>query len=186
MERKTVRPTAELVGIWGGFQGKGKKTVLPALAHAKIVFRLVAGQSPEKVFTMLEEHLRDVAPLLTPGLNVTVQRLNNGARAFNVDRESLGYGLVKDVLTDLYGKEPAVARSGGSVNAYADFVEILGLNSISFGFGGMDSYLHAPDERFRIRDLHLGQQAYLKVITAAAEAYERKSSSSEADPHTEL
>ena len=135
---------------------------------------------------MLEKHLADVAPVLTPGLNVTVQRLNNGARAFNVDRDSLGYGLVKNVLTDLYGKEPGVARSGGSVNAYADFIEILGLNSISFGFGGMGAYLHAPDERFRVSDLYLGQQAYLKVILAAAEAYESKKTSSDADTHTEL
>ena len=65
-------------------------------------------------------------------------------------RDSVGFKLVTDELKKLYGKEPLLKRTGGSVNAFADFHEILGLESYSFGFGDSDGYIHAPDERFRL------------------------------------
>ena len=145
--------------------------VLPSEAHAKIVFRLVAGQSPDRVFAMLEEHIKAVAPKLAPGIAVRIFRGGPGAPAYKVDRDSLGFSLVKDVLTDVFGEEPQLGRAGGSVNAYADFVDILKLNSVSFGFGMTDSYQHAPDERFRVESLHLGQVAYLKMMASASEKY---------------
>ena len=154
--------------------------VLPSEAHAKIVFRLVPGQSPDRVFSMLEKHVAEVAPVFAQGLHVVVQRLNPGARAYKADRNSLGFSLVKSVLTDIFGQEPELARAGGSVNAYADFFELLQLNSISFGFGMTDSYQHAPDERFRLQSFHMGQRAYLKMMAAAAEKYGGDT------PHSEL
>ena len=120
---------------------------------------------------MLEKHIAEVAPILAPGLSVSVYKHNPGAPAFRVDRSSTGYALAKEVLTDIFGTEPKVARSGGSVNAYADFSQVLDLKSISFGFGTVDSYQHAPDERMRLSRLQLGQRAYLKMMAAAAKKY---------------
>ena len=80
--------------------------VLPSEAHAKIVFRLVPGQSPDRVFSMLEEHVAKLAPVLAQGLHVVVQRLNPGARAYKADRKSLGFSLVTSVLTDIFGQAP--------------------------------------------------------------------------------
>ena len=65
-------------------------------------------------------------------------------------RDSVGFQLVKEELTKLYGKEPLFERTGGSVNAVAHFHEVLGLESYSFGFADGDGYVHAPDERFRL------------------------------------
>lgn len=135
MERKTVRPTLELTGIYGGFQDEGIKTVLPREAHAKIVFRLVPDQAPDDVYTMLEKHVAKVAPVLAPGLKVSVQRLNPGAKGYKSPRHSTYFKLAKEELTRLYKKEPFIDRAGGSVNAFADFHEILSLESISYGFG---------------------------------------------------
>ena len=84
MERKTVRPTLELIGFYSGFQGEGTKTIIPAEAHAKIVFRLVAGQDPEAVYTSLQDHIASVAPSLAEGLRVEVKRFGPGARAYQV------------------------------------------------------------------------------------------------------
>ena len=93
--------------------------MLPAEAHAKIVFRLVHGQDPDKVFSSLEEHVAGIAPTLAEGLRVEVQRLNTGAPGHIVDRTSAGFNLVREELTKLYGKPPLLKRTGGSVNAFA-------------------------------------------------------------------
>ena len=116
MERKTVRPTLELTGIYGGFSGEGIKTVLPSEAHAKIAFRLVAGQDPDAVFSSLEKHIANASASLADGLHVSVQRLNPGAKAYEASRDSVGFQLVKDELTNLYGKPPLLKRTGGSGN----------------------------------------------------------------------
>ena len=145
--------------------------VLPSKAHAKIVFRLVAGQSPDRVYSLLEQHVAEVAPSLAPGLSLGVQRLNPGARAYKANRESLGFSLVKDVLTELFDKEPSLVRTGGSVNAYADFSEILDLECVNYAFGASDSHQHAPDERMRLESIRFGQHAYLMVMKAAIEKY---------------
>ena len=114
--------------------------VLPSEAHAKIVFRLVAGQSPDRVYSLLEQHVAEVAPSLAPGLSLGVQRLNPGARAYKANRESLGYNLAEEVLYDVYGKDPVLTRSGGSVNAFADFSEILQLENV-FLFSPRNAHL---------------------------------------------
>merc|ERR1712178_317580 len=161
----------ELTGIYGGFSGEGIKTVLPAEAHAKIVFRLVFGQDPDKVYSMLEKHVATMAPSLARGMQVKVERLNPGAKAYKADRKSIGFELVKEALTELYGVEPYLMRSGGSVNAFADFHEIVNLESLSYGFGAGDSYQHAPNDRMRFSSLYLGQKAYLKLILQSAMIY---------------
>lgn len=145
--------------------------VLPSEAHAKIVFRLVAGQSPDRVFAMLEKHLADVAPTLAPGVSVSVQRLIPGARAYKADRESMGFSIASDVLSELYNASPQLSRTGGSVNAFADFYEILKLECVSFSFGASDSFQHAPDERMRLESISFGQQAYLHMMNTLVDAF---------------
>ena len=169
MERKTVRPTLELTGIYGGFRDEGIKTVLPSEAHAKIVFRMVAGQDPDRVYSLLEKHIMDASKHLAEGLHVSLQRVNPGAKAYTAVRDSIAFKLVESELTKLFGKEPLLKRSGGSVNAFADFHTITELECYSFGFGEPDSYGHAPDERFRLSSLHRGQRAYLSIIMEAAQ-----------------
>ena len=171
MERKTVRPTLELSGIWGGFQDEGIKTVLPSEAHAKITMRLVSDQNPDDIYQKLEEHIAKIAPVVARGLKVSLQRLNPGAKAYKAPRHSEVFKLVKSELTSLFGKEPVLMRAGGSVNAFADFHEIASLESISFGFGATDSMQHAVDERFRLYSLQLGQKAYMSLILKAAKLF---------------
>ena len=168
MERRTVRPTAELVGIWGGFSGEGTKSVLPSEAHAKIQFRLVAGQDPLAIYYNLKKHIEDASITLAGGLHVSLQKHNDGGKAYSVVRDTKGFQLVTEELLKAYGVEPVFKREGGSINAVTKFHEVIGLETYSFQFSDIDSSCHAPDERFRLSSLHRGQKAYLSMILNAS------------------
>ena len=170
-ERKTVRPTVEIVGLWGGFRDEGIKTVLPSEAHAKVSFRLAEGQVPDALYDSLVAHVAEVAPALAPGTSVSVQRLSEGGPAYTADRDSVGMKVLAEVLEEMYGKPPTVWRQGGSINAVAAFKSVLGLDTVGMGFGGGDEFVHAPDERWRLRSLSLGQQTYARMIFKLARAY---------------
>jgi hypothetical protein len=109
LERSWGRPTLEVNGIWGGFQGEGVKTVLPSEAHAKITCRLVANQRPEKIAALLAEHVAQHTP---PGAKVTVSIKENGALPYLMSGDHPGNAAARDVLVEIYGKEPFLARSG--------------------------------------------------------------------------
>ncbi len=134
---------------------------------------MVAGQDPDRVYSLLEKHVMDASKHLAEGLHVSLQRKSPGAKAYTAVRDSIPAKLVESVLTKLFGKEPLLMRSGGSVNAFAQFQE-AGLECYSFGFGEPDGFTHAPDERFRLSSLHRGQRAYLSIIMEAAQTLGHK------------
>ena len=78
-ERLWARPTLELNGIWGGYQGEGTKTVLPASAHAKITCRLVANQDPEQIYLLLKRHIKQNTPR---GVTADISHLPGSADPF--------------------------------------------------------------------------------------------------------
>ena len=164
-ERKTVRPTVEIVGLWGGFRDEGIKTVLPSLAHAKVSFRLAEGQVPDEVYDSLVAHVAAVSPSLAPGLSVSVRRLSQGGRAYTADREGVGMRTAGEVLDELFEKNHTTFRQGSSINAVGDFKEILGLDTVSLGFASdADDLIHAPNERFRTSSLTRAQRAYVRMV----------------------
>jgi len=161
LERSWGRPTLEVNGIWGGFQGEGVKTVLPSEAHAKITCRLVANQRPEKIAELLAQHVARHTP---PGVKVTVSIKENGALPYLMSGDHPGNRAARDVLVALYGKEPFLARSGGSIPVTAMFLESLGAYTVSFGFGLNDERQHSPNEFFRLENFARGQQAYCMLL----------------------
>jgi len=141
----------------------------------------VPGQEPDAVFQSLEAHLAHMSPSLAPGLRCSAVRLNPGARAYKAPRHDAAFALVEEELTRLFGVPPVLERSGGSVNAFDEFHSILGIESISFGFGAQDSHQHAVDERMRLASIHAGQRAYVSLILNANALF-----SASLDPKDEL
>lgn len=160
-ERTWARPTAELNGLFGGYQGEGSKTVIPSTAQAKISFRLVPNQDPETILDLAEAHFKKIAPA---SIRLEIQRGHSGD-AHLVDPKS-GYGKAaieafKKIMPD---KQPAVIREGGSIPIVSDFKEILGADSLLLGLALPDCQIHSPNENFPLRNLELGQEINRAVL----------------------
>jgi len=160
-ERVWGRPTLEVNGMWGGFQGEGVKTVLPSEAHAKITCRLVADQNPSRVVQCLVDHVKAHTP---PGVTVTATPLPTHAYPYLVPDDEPGNAAVREVLVELYGAEPYYVRSGGSIPVCSLFQRHLGAYTASFAFGLEDEGAHSPDEFFRLESFRKGQDAYCRLL----------------------
>ncbi len=156
-ERMWVRPTLELNGIWGGFQGQGTKTVIPSLAHAKISCRLVPGQDPKKIAGLLEAHVQKNSP---KGVKVKVRVSESGADAYVIPPDHAGNQAIFKVHKELYGKDPYYTRMGGSIPICGILLKTLGAHTVNFAFGLKDENVHAPDEFFRLSSFDRGQKGY--------------------------
>jgi acetylornithine deacetylase/succinyl-diaminopimelate desuccinylase-like protein len=160
-ERLWARPTLELNGIGGGWQGEGIKTVLPAEARAKITCRLVANQRPDRIFDLLKAHVEAHVP---QGLRVKVARLAGSADPFLLPGGHNATKVAGDVLAEVYGKAPYLVRTGGSIPAMTMLLRELGVHATVFAFGLPDENLHAPDEFFRLSSFRTGQVAYCRLL----------------------
>ena len=156
-ERAWVRPTVEINGIWGGFQGEGVKTVIPSVAHAKISCRLVPDQDPEEVLEQVVKHIEGHSP---PGVTVSVQTPESGAYPYLIPHDHPGNQAVRSVHKAVYGREPYYIRGGGSIPFCSLMERILGAYTVIFSFGLDDENAHAPDEFFRLESFRRGQKAY--------------------------
>jgi acetylornithine deacetylase/succinyl-diaminopimelate desuccinylase-like protein len=151
----------ETNGIWGGFQGEGIKTVIPSLAHAKITCRLVPDQNPDKIFELIESHVEKHAP---SGAIASIQKLAGSADPYQIPYDHPGNRAARVVLKELYGKEPYVARMGGTIPVSGIFLKELRAHMVNFAFGLKDENIHAPDEFFRLGNFELGQKAYCMIL----------------------
>ena len=146
IERIGARPTAEVNGIGGGYQGTGTKTVLPKEAFAKVTFRLVADQDPDVILAAAEEYLRAQTP---PGVLLEVMAGHSGA-AYQSDPNSRDGLAARKALAEAFGNEPLLLRDGGSIPILATLKEILGVDSYLLGLANPDSRIHSPDENMLI------------------------------------
>jgi acetylornithine deacetylase/succinyl-diaminopimelate desuccinylase-like protein len=166
LERAWIRPTLEVNGIWGGFQGDGIKTVLPNEAHAKITCRLVADQDPYRIVELVIAHIKKHAP---PGVEVTVGPLSMLGKPYVIPFDHPGNRAAQAVLKELYGKEPYYQRTGGSIPICGLILEHLKAYTVVFAFGLRDEGAHAPNEFFRLNSFYVGQKAYCKLLHRLAE-----------------
>ncbi len=164
-ERAWARPTLEINGIWGGFQGEGVKTVLPNEAHAKITCRLVADQAPQTIIDLVTAHIEKHTP---PGVSVTVTGFPSRAEPYLIPNDHPGNRIAHNVLTELYGQEPYYIRMGGSIPVCPLFLKELGAYTISFGFALDDDTVHAPDECYRLSSFETAQKAFCMLLEAMA------------------
>ena len=160
-ERAWVRPTLEINGIWGGFQGEGVKTVIPSSAHAKITCRLVPDQVPDKIVELITAHVERHAP---SGATASVQKLPGSADPYLIPYDHPGNQAARIVLKQIYGKEPYLARMGGTIPVSGMFLKSLNAHMVNFAFGLKDENIHAPNEFFRLASFERGQQAYCLML----------------------
>ena len=160
-ESRWARPTLELNGISGGYQGKGTKTVLPSEASAKITCRLVADQKPAKIYELLKVHIESNVP---KGVTVSVDQLPGNANPFLVPKGHNSSEIVRSVLQKLYNKKPFEIRVGGSIPVMSTLLEELGVHATMFAFGLDDEQIHAPNEFFRLESFEKAQKAYCLLL----------------------
>ncbi len=151
-ERLWARPTAEVNGIGGGYQGEGSKTVLPAKAFCKLSFRLVPNQEPDKVFENIRAHLEKYA---SPNVKITVQKGHGGHPYRSDPHDSFGK-IAQKSLEEVFRKEPVLIREGGSIPIIGDFKKILGADTLMLGLALPDAQIHAPNENFPIENFVKG------------------------------
>jgi acetylornithine deacetylase/succinyl-diaminopimelate desuccinylase-like protein len=161
LERTWARPTLEINGLWGGFQGEGVKTIIPSEAHAKITCRLVPNQKPERILQLLTAHIKKQEPR---GVTVDVQPFGFAARPYLIPADHWGNQTAAAVLREEYGKDPLYIRMGGSVPICEILREHLGADTVTFGFGQMDEQFHAPNEFFRLKNFERGTRAWAKLL----------------------
>jgi acetylornithine deacetylase/succinyl-diaminopimelate desuccinylase-like protein len=164
-ERIGIRPTLEINGIWGGFQGGGVKTVLPNEAHAKITCRLVADQDPVKIRDLLTRHIESHA---SPGVTVRVQPAALLMKPYMMPADHPGNEALQIVHEQLYGRKPYYHRNGGSNAVYGLILDHLGVYTVGLGFILDDENIHAPDEFFRLSSFQRAQKAYCMMLKQLA------------------
>ena len=168
LERIWTRPTAEVNGMWGGHTGPGGKTIIPAQAHAKLSFRLVASQEPADVVAALRQYVRERTP---PGIEATVTSLGDGVRPSFSPLDSVAVQAGRRAMQRAFGTEVLFTREGGS-GPEADLAEILGAPLVFVAVGLDSDRIHAPNEKAEMALLLKGAQAaaYLWDELAAAGA----------------
>ena len=151
-ERTGIRPTIELNGIWGGYQGEGAKTVLPSKATAKISARLVPNQSSVAITEKLLEYFRKIAPA-----SVTVNAFeHHGGEPYMTPIDSTAYKAAAKAMETTFGKTPIPVRGGGSIPICALFEKELGIKIVFMGFGLDSDNLHSPNEKFNLANFYKG------------------------------
>ena len=155
LEKLWVRPTCEVNGLLSGYTGEGAKTVLPGKAMAKVSFRLVADQSPQRVAELLRSHLAAVTP---EGVRVRVEELHGGM-PWRAKLEGVLKDAATSALLKAFGAEPVLAGEGGSIPIVGDFERILGAPVLLMGFSHPGANLHAPNEWFPEDSIEKGIRA---------------------------
>lgn len=163
LERIGARPTAEVNGIGGGYQGEGSKTVLPAEAFFKLTFRLVSDQDPARILRLAEDHLRNHCPR---GVKLTIEGGHAGLPFF-ADPNSPGGLAARRALEEVFGRKPALLREGGSIPILGAFQRILGRDALLLALASPDCRAHSPDENFPLENFFAGirlNQALLREL----------------------
>ena len=145
--REGFRPSIDINGLKGGYQGEGTKTIIPSYASVKITSRMAAGQDPERCLRLLKEHLSKHAP---KSLEVRFSHEGVGGSALRLSSESEVVQKAHSVLLDLMGKEPVFSWSGASIHIVSSLSEASGSQALLVGFGLEEDNIHAPNESFAI------------------------------------
>lgn len=159
LERLWIRPTCDVNGLLCGYTGEGAKTVLPNRAMAKVSFRLVPSQSPERVEALLAAHVRRVAPA---GVEVRVKALHGG-RPWRANIDGPAFEAAGEALEEAFGTKPVAMGGGGSIPIVVEFEERLGAPALLVGFSLPGCNLHAPDEWLSVENFEKGIDALVRL-----------------------
>jgi len=157
-----ARPTADINGISGGYQGDGTKTVIPAEATAKLTFRLVPGQDPQAVVKNFETFVKD---RLRPDAKVEFKH-QGAAPGFAMRLDAPFMQAAQQALSAEFGKPAALVGCGASIPVVEAFKTQLGLDCLLAGFGLDDDCIHSPNEKFEFACFHRGTRAHARLLGA--------------------
>lgn len=164
LEQVWSRPSAQVNGMGGGYQGEGFKTVIPAMASAKVSFRLVFEQDPETVRAAFRAFVKARVPA-----DCTVAFTAYGSsRATVFDVSAPAFQKSRAALTAEWGKEAAFIGSGGSIPVTNEIVTKLGMPVVMAGFGLADDRIHSPNEKYDLRSFHKGIRSWARILAALA------------------
>lgn len=151
-ERKGIRPTMDVCGIWGGYIGQGAKTIIPSKATAKISMRLVAGQDFHHITKIFTEYMQSIAPESVT-LNITP---GHGGTPYISPTDTVAYQAASDAINETFGLRPLPFYSGGSIPIISTFEQVLGIKSILMGFGLDSDAIHSPNESYSLDCFYKG------------------------------
>jgi acetylornithine deacetylase/succinyl-diaminopimelate desuccinylase-like protein len=164
LEQVWARPTCEVNGIIGGYTGEGFKTVIPSKASAKVSFRLVAGQDPDKVREAFRAHVHARMPA-----DCTVAfKGQGGSPALSLPLDGPWLKPTMDALTEEWGREAALAGTGGSIPIVGDFKRMLNMDALMVGFARFDNRVHSPNEKYDLSSFHHGIRSWARILSALA------------------
>ena len=165
LERKWARPTCDINGLYGGYQGPGPKTVLPCKAGAKLSFRLVPDQDPQTVSALFRKYVAAVCP---PGVTYEIID-HHGAPAVLVNTKTEGVRAAVRAIEAGFGTAPVFMREGGSIPVVGLLKDQLGVDTLLLGWGQTDDNLHGPNEKFCLADFHKGIKTSAHLFAELAE-----------------
>ncbi|WEX10615.1 dipeptidase [Chelativorans sp. AA-79] len=164
-EQVWSRPSCEINGLWGGYTEPGFKTVIPAKAHAKVSFRLVAGQDPQKIRDAFRAHVEARMPA-----DCTVEFKDHGlspAVSMPADGPYLKASLA--ALAEEWG-DAAIGGTGGSIPIVGALKKYLGADALLVGFARFDNRIHSPNEKYDLSSYHKGIRSWVRILERLAQA----------------
>ena len=164
IEQIASRPTCDVNGIWGGYTGDGAKTVIPAEATAKVSFRLVGQQDPDKV----REEFREFVRAQIPSDCKVEFKGHSGTPAVTLDWSLPQVAAARAALTREWGTDALLIGSGGSIPVVGEFKRILGMDTLMVGFGLDDDRVHSPNEKYDVTSFHKGTRSWARILAALA------------------
>ncbi|WP_412504844.1 M20/M25/M40 family metallo-hydrolase [Roseovarius sp. SYSU LYC5161] len=162
-----ARPTLEINGLWGGYQGAGTKTVIPAEAHCKLTCRLVGDMDPDALRVKIRKHVEDRLPV---DATVTWNQDLDGSPAAVMNTDRPEFERARGALSEEWHREAVLVGMGGSIPIAGYFKEILGLDSMLIGFAQDDDAIHSPNEKYNLESFHKGIRSWARILDALARA----------------
>jgi len=162
LEMVWSRPTAEINGMGGGYQGDGFKTVIPAVASAKVSFRLVFDQDPHAIRRAFRAHVQARLPA---DCRAEFQEHGSG-QAIRFPIDDPAFGSARDALTAEWGKDAVFVGGGGSIPVTHQLKQSLGMDVVLAGFGLEDDRIHSPNEKYNLESFHRGIRSWARILEA--------------------
>lgn len=163
LEQQWARPTLEVNGLWGGYNGAGSKTVIPSEAHCKITCRLVGDMDPDALRSKIRKHVEDRLPA-----DASVRWDNDlegsPASVMNISRPE--FEAARGALSDEWQREAVFCGMGGSIPIAGYFKSILGMDAMLIGFANDDDAIHSPNEKYDLKSFHKGIRSWARVLDA--------------------
>ena len=161
LEQIWARPTAEVNGIWGGYTGVGTKTVLPSKAHAKLTFRLVGKQNPQRILKAFQDFAKKH---MMKDAKIKFSGKGGGAPASEVPENNPFIKKSAAALKAEWGRETVLMGSGGSIPIVRHFKDILGMDSVLVGFALNDDAIHSPNEKYNLTSFQRGIKSWVRIM----------------------